>query len=303
MSGAVAAAHYDFRGHPVRRLAHRGAVAFIAREVGAALGYEDQGKQFVRDLTTEWAAKGIKEGAHWARLRGEDLRQIKAQAKVGGEIPPTSFDLTYVPELVILTEEGLNLSLMESRRPLALEFRLWLAADVVPEIARTGKYDPAPAAVAPPVPPTANLGPRTVTVVRSGLLLAGTDCHLGTDQERYLTKPGILCALEGTPRRHHAQLVTGLPNAFDGLACGDEIELIIPQPHGGFAHVVGYPARHLIDFCKGQIAALGAGSLPAALVPSAMRCAALAIFFAERGIETMIDEACGVVVREGRRAS
>ena len=59
--------------------------------------------------------------------------------------PAKPFDITFASELVVLTEEGLNLALMKSGRPLAAEFRAWLARDVVPQIARTGKYDPAPA--------------------------------------------------------------------------------------------------------------------------------------------------------------
>jgi hypothetical protein len=57
--------------------------------------------------------------------------------------------LARVPELLLLTEEGLNLALMRSNRPLAGEFRRWLASEVVPQIARTGRYDPAPARRAP----------------------------------------------------------------------------------------------------------------------------------------------------------
>ena len=53
----------------------------------------------------------------------------------------------FAHESILLTEEGLNLALLRcgSTRPIAVEFRAWLARDVVPQIARTGKYDPAPA--------------------------------------------------------------------------------------------------------------------------------------------------------------
>jgi prophage antirepressor-like protein len=166
-------ATYDFRGHPVRRLVYADKPAFIGREVGAALGYEDGGKRFVSQLTREWKDE-IKEGTHWFRVKGPALREIKAQAKggtgsvppsseAGGEgglapvlpspvpreggsvaVPPQPLDITFANEILLLTEEGLNLALMRSGRPIAVEFRAWLATEVVPEIVRTGRYDPAP---------------------------------------------------------------------------------------------------------------------------------------------------------------
>jgi prophage antirepressor-like protein len=164
-------ASFDFRGHAVRRLTYRGQIAFIAREVGTALGYEEGGRRFVGQITTEWAGE-IRQDVHWFRVKGAELREIKAVLRVGtdagptdeppvhsegpgldtGAVPsgapavPSQDALLRTPELVLLTEEGVTLALLQSRRPLAVEFRLWLASEVVPAIVRTGKYDPAPAA-------------------------------------------------------------------------------------------------------------------------------------------------------------
>ncbi len=259
MTTQTLAPTYDFRGHPVRKLEHRGALAFIAREVGAALGYEREGKRFVSLLTAEWSVE-IQEGVHWYRVKGVELRQLKAQVRaregmepvasgggearggalaepprgevsegspaseppraiataarggalaepprgevseggpaseppgaiattagggalaepprgelseggpgseppaalartgggalaeprslvgaVGSRTPPRPFDVTFASELVVLTEEGLTLALMRSGQRIAVEFRKWLACEVVPQIARTGRYDP-----------------------------------------------------------------------------------------------------------------------------------------------------------------
>lgn len=122
-SAAPMAPRYDFHGHPVRRLSYRGALAFIGREVGSALDHEEGGKRFVRDLTTEWSDE-IREGVHWHRVKGAELRQIKAQAERGaGSAPPSrTLDLRFANELILLTEEGLNLALMKSGKPLAVEY-------------------------------------------------------------------------------------------------------------------------------------------------------------------------------------
>jgi len=136
---AVPRPGYTFHGHPIHRPLFRGTRMFIARETGVALEYEDGGKRFVSQITGEWSDE-IREGAHWYRVRGADLREIKGSMKDGTAAVP-SF-ITFAHELILLTEEGLNLAMMKSAKPLAVEFREWLAAEVVPSIANTGKYDP-----------------------------------------------------------------------------------------------------------------------------------------------------------------
>ena len=163
MPTSVAVACYNFRGHPVRRLTFRDEIAFVAREVGAALGYEEGGKRFASKVTGDWSNE-LKEGFHWHRVKGEELRLLKAALRLGtgpvptrpgadsvpsgapraglGAAPVPSDALARVPEVILLTEQGLNLALMRSGQPIAAEFRNWLASEVVPQIARTGRYDP-----------------------------------------------------------------------------------------------------------------------------------------------------------------
>lgn len=141
--GAALSSGYTFHGHVVRRVTVRGQKCFVARDCGIALDYGDSARQFVKDLTSEWSGE-IRQDFHWFRLRGDELRAAKATVEVVGTGPTTqdAEDLAFVPELVVLTEAGLNLALMKSGKPKAVEFRLWLAHDVVPDIIHTGKYDP-----------------------------------------------------------------------------------------------------------------------------------------------------------------
>ncbi len=147
---------YDFHGHTVRRLTHRGAVAFIAREVGVALGYEEGGKRFVSQLTFEWANE-IREDVHWFRVKGEELREIKALLRLGTAVGtgsvPTADPLLHAPEIVVLTERGLNLAVLRRGGPVGQEFREWIASEVAPQIARTGRYDPTPPLLRAPKAP------------------------------------------------------------------------------------------------------------------------------------------------------
>jgi hypothetical protein len=61
------------------------------------------------------------------------------QGPVAG--PSKALSLAFARYVVLLTEDGLNLALLRcgGPRPLAVEFRAWLAHDVVPQIARTVK--------------------------------------------------------------------------------------------------------------------------------------------------------------------
>lgn len=79
---------YTFHGRIVREVDVFGQRCRIGREVGKALDYERDGKQFVENLTTDWASE-IKEGEHWFRLKGADLRQTKENLRLGGKPPPS----------------------------------------------------------------------------------------------------------------------------------------------------------------------------------------------------------------------
>ena len=73
---------YNFKGYPVRRLVYRGAIAFVAREVGAAIGYPNGGKRFVSQITNEWK-KEIREGEHWYRVSGEQSEGPQSSGRGG----------------------------------------------------------------------------------------------------------------------------------------------------------------------------------------------------------------------------
>lgn len=165
---------YDFRGHPVRRLSYREAFGFIGREVGSALEYADGGKQFVRDLTTAWSGE-IREGVHWFRVKGDELRQLKASLALAAD-PASGGDtaLIYASELIILTEEGLNLALMRSGQPHAVELWKCLAVDVVSQHARTETSAPTPAPALPTAAPSERLA-AVLALVRDAVMAGNYD--------------------------------------------------------------------------------------------------------------------------------
>ena len=49
----------DFEGKPLVTLTHDGRLAWVARQVGAALGYANRGKRLVNKITSDWADEFI----------------------------------------------------------------------------------------------------------------------------------------------------------------------------------------------------------------------------------------------------
>jgi hypothetical protein len=88
-----------------------------------------------------------------------------------------------------------------------------------------------------------------------------------------------------------------LPNASEVLTTGGEVEIRIPIEGGGDRVAIGRPARFLIAFLSAYSKGLAAGTLHHKQIPLAHRAGALLAAFAEKGIEAMVDEACGVLVR------
>lgn len=102
--------------------------AFLASEVGAALGYP--GKSFQLRLA-DWS-EHLRPGKDVLKVEGEELAALKAAGAVGKN----------ARSVLLLTESGLHLVLMLSSKPTAIRFQHWLADEVLPAIRRTGRYEP-----------------------------------------------------------------------------------------------------------------------------------------------------------------
>jgi prophage antirepressor-like protein len=149
-----------FESCDVAIIERQGVLLWTARQIGAALGYDDEGRRLVSSVTGEWSSELV-DGTDYQVLRGEELAALKAAAP--GLVDPRA------PSLLLLTESGVHLVALLSRQPAAVRLRRWLASEVLPAIHRTGRYDsalaegPALAVPAPgpqlPVPVTAAPAP------------------------------------------------------------------------------------------------------------------------------------------------
>ena len=126
-----------FEGSPLTTLTYRGRPAWIAREVGAAIGYSHGGKRLPNKVTGDWNAEFI-EGHDYMLLAGEDLAAFKAARFEGTESVPSKANRG----ILILFEPGLHLVLAKTNKPIGIRLRRFIVDEVLPQLVRDGHYAP-----------------------------------------------------------------------------------------------------------------------------------------------------------------
>jgi prophage antirepressor-like protein len=123
----------EFEGKPVTVFAWNDRHVWIAREVGAAIGYSGEGKRLVSQITGEWASEFIP-GHDYEILEGAALSDFKRSSAGDAVAAKTN------RELVVLYESGLHLALTKTDKPAGRALRRYLVDEVLPQIARTGTF-------------------------------------------------------------------------------------------------------------------------------------------------------------------
>jgi prophage antirepressor-like protein len=122
-------------GGDLLALEYKGRPAFVARHLGQALGYSEDGKALVSMIRRDWT-EDLTEGEDFVVLRGDDLEAFRGV--VGEESAPSSM----ARALVLLTEQGFYGCCLLTKKKPGRELRRWLRSEVMPQIARTGAFDP-----------------------------------------------------------------------------------------------------------------------------------------------------------------
>lgn len=147
-----------FDGHPIHVLHLRGRVAFLAIELGAAAGYEEDGQRFVDQLVREWAPS-LDEDDDVAQLTGKELEALRRDLPA---LPPT-------PSLLVLFATGAVTSLLRSRARFARGLVRFLHDEVLSRVLTVrpahGPTDDDSGGAAPAAPPRP---PFTLHVVAMG---------------------------------------------------------------------------------------------------------------------------------------
>jgi prophage antirepressor-like protein len=132
-----------FEGHPLTFVEFDGQPVVVARELAAALGYQDS-NAIARAIRQEWSADFV-EGEDFRVLDGAPLRELKALMvnDTTSSIDPRS------PSLLVLTESGWWQVAQRTEKALGVRLRRFLTREVLPKLARG---EGIPAAGATPAP-------------------------------------------------------------------------------------------------------------------------------------------------------
>lgn len=152
---------HNFEGQALVTLTWNGRPCWIARHIGACIGYSQGGKRIPSKILGDWSDEFIA-GKDYLLLQGEDLVafQHSAPQDDGGTFGRGS--------LLVLFESGVFLLLAKTALPLGVALRRFLVDEVLPQLAREGRYQPRPA---PELDPNqslfAELKPRPIAPRRS----------------------------------------------------------------------------------------------------------------------------------------
>ncbi len=117
-----------FQGRNLTVLSVDGRPAWVARELGAAIGYANGGKRLVSLIGDEWSDEFLA-GHDYTFVDGADLAALK------GIVDPTVIPAR-APSLMLLFEPGVHLVLTKTAKPIGRELRRFLVDEVLPQLVR-----------------------------------------------------------------------------------------------------------------------------------------------------------------------
>ncbi len=126
----------QFEGRPLTILTVGDRPAWIAREVGTAIGYASGGKRLVSLVTDEWSDEFIA-GHDYVFVQGDDLASLKSAS-------PAAAVAAKAPVILLLFEPGLHLVLTKTSKPVGRRLRRFLVDEVLPKLVRGEEPKPTP---------------------------------------------------------------------------------------------------------------------------------------------------------------
>ena len=189
----------EFEGQPLLTLTWKGQPAWIASQVGRAMGYAQRASRLVTRITRDWADEFIY-GHDYLILTGEELAALKellgpSTESVGGR----------ASQVALLLEPGLHLALTKTGKPVGRKLRRFLVDEVLPRIARGQELAPL-------------AEPRVLIAPRATPMLAWDHPDPGILRERRLARQVDLAdrKLRSTALREAGALLHRLGDIGDG---------------------------------------------------------------------------------------
>lgn len=216
----------EFEGQRLTKVHMEGRPYWVAREVGAALGYAGEGRNLVDLVTREWCTEFV-EGKHFAVLRGKSLKDFKQLAGLSG---------SNTPSIMLLTREGVNLAGIKGDKEKSARLRAFIAEDVLTQIEEHGNYLPQRAETAP-----RQFGHSAIDIYRFSQMAAKSLMRLGVKAD--IAESAALA----TVRDNTGIDIESLRNAITGRQ--QEESLLIPSDIG---ELVGCTAQQVNQMLAAQ---------------------------------------------------
>lgn len=140
----------EFQGRRLFTMRFKGRVCWTAQNLSLAFGYSDP-KHLSREITGAWSQE-FEEGQHFEVLKGQKLKEFRGLLELVADGATSSIPGLdpRAPSLTIVFEEGLHKVHLKSETEAGRALREHLASEVMPQLARTGRYDPDAGKALPP---------------------------------------------------------------------------------------------------------------------------------------------------------
>lgn len=127
-----------FESHPVHTFTWEGRPCWLATQISSALGYDNRG--FISSYVRSSWRDEFADGSDFLTLRGQIMKDFK---RINGVLSKSDMPLFGASSSVILFESGVYKAITLSRKPAGTALRQVLADEILPQIAREGRYLPA----------------------------------------------------------------------------------------------------------------------------------------------------------------
>lgn len=131
---------FDFDNHRLTIIEMDGTIYLIAKKVGKALGYADEGRALINKISGEWSSPEREGGpelradTHFLKIEGERLSELRVVITDSVIANPKT------RSLLLLTETGLWRVLILTGKPAGIRLRDRLDSEILPQLRKTGSY-------------------------------------------------------------------------------------------------------------------------------------------------------------------
>lgn len=127
--------NHEFNNSNLTTIVFQGRPLWLPSEISTALGYSVS-KKLVDLIRNKWA-EDFSEGVDYLKFEGRQLSDLKRVLELD-----THGVSSHTKSLILLTETGLTMALLKTQKPAGVVLRRFIADEVMPQISRTGRYDP-----------------------------------------------------------------------------------------------------------------------------------------------------------------